>query len=120
MRSVARWALASVLLLGIATCASEGEGETRVAVRNGGAASIDAAVSDGDTELLFEGVAAGTTSIFQSAPFGSLSGLMVSVGSATSTIDLRAGESNIVDIGVDGKVTNVTVAVPVASEGGGW
>ena len=119
MQVRATWAVALVLL-GLAACSSE-EDETQVAVRNNGAASIDATVSDGDSELSFQAVAAGTTSTFQTATFGALSGLTVSVGSATSTISLTEGKSNVVDIGADGKVSGVSAAVNSGSASeGGW
>jgi UDP-N-acetylmuramyl pentapeptide phosphotransferase/UDP-N-acetylglucosamine-1-phosphate transferase len=113
----ATWAVALVLLV-FASCGSE-EDETQIAVKNSGMASISAAVSDGHTELRFDGVPAAATSPFQTATFGSPSGLTVSVASATSMIALTEGARNVVDIGADGKVVGVFLAVSSGPEGGG-
>jgi hypothetical protein len=119
MQVRATWGIALVMLV-LVSCSSE-EDETQLAVRNSGAASVSAAVSDGDTELRFDGVAAGTTSTFQTAVFGSLSGLTVRVGNVTSSIGLTEGERNVVDLGADGKVSSVFVAVSSSGEErGGW
>ena len=112
MQVRATWAVVLVLLV-FAGCGSDEAGDTQVAVSNGGTASIDAVVSDGDT------VAASTTSSFQLAAFGSVSALTVSVGNVTSTANLTEGRSNVINIGADGKVSGVSVPVSSGSEGGG-
>ena len=112
------WVVALVLFV-LAACAGDAEDETEVAVSNAGTASIDAVVSDGEAELSFASVAANTTSSFQVANFGSLSGLTVSVGNVTSTISLTEGRSNVVNVGADGKVSGVVVRVSTGSESGG-
>ena len=112
------WAVALVLYV-LAACAGDAEDETEIAVSNAGTASIDAEVSDGEAKLRFEGVAANTTSSFQVASFGTLSGLTVSVGSVTSTISLTEGSGNVVSIGADGKVSGVVLRASTGIESGG-
>ena len=119
MQVRATWAVVLVLLV-FAGCGSDEAGDTQVAVSNGGTASIDAVVSDGDMELRFDAVAASATSSFQLAAFGSVSALTVSVGNVTSTANLTEGRSNVINIGADGKVSGVSVPVSSGSEGGGW
>ena len=112
------WGIALALHV-LTACAGDAQDETEIAVSNAGTASIDAVVSDGDAELRFAGVAASTTSNFQVADFGSLSGLTVSVGSVKSTISLTEGSGNVVNIGADGKVSSVVVRASIGSESGG-
>jgi hypothetical protein len=111
------WVVVLVLVV-LAACAGDAGDETEVAVSNAGTASIDAVVSDGETELRFMGVAANTTSTFQAATFGSLSALTVSVGNVTSMIALTEGRSNVVNIGADGRVSGVAVRISSGNEGG--
>jgi hypothetical protein len=112
--------LLGLLLLAIAACGGE-EDETEVAVSNGNpTASIDAVISDGDTELRFEGVAAGTTSTFQIASFESFSGLTVRVGGVSSTIALSEGSRNLVNVAADGTATSVPLATSSGGGEGGW
>lgn len=118
MQVRATWVVALVLFV-LAACAGDAEEDTEVAVSNAGTASIDAVVSDGETELRFVSVAANTTSTFQTATFGSLSGLTVSVGNVSSTIALTEGRGNVVNIGADGRVSGVVVRISSGSEGGG-
>lgn len=114
---------AAAMWVVLAACGDEaGDAQTQLAVRNGGSASIDATVSDGETELSFTGIAAGTTSNFQTATFGSLSALTVTVGTQTSSAELSEGEQNVVHVGADGKVERV-VHTPAPAGGGnddGW
>ena len=123
VRSITSAALVCVALVLAACGKEESSTPTQVAVKNGGTASIDAKVSDGDTELSFDGVAAGTTSSFQTADFGALSALTVTVGTTNSTVDLGSGMRNVIEVGADAKVERVQhVSAPVSAEGGdkGW
>jgi hypothetical protein len=112
----------AVVLVGLLACGGEDEGDpTTVAVTNDGSASIDATLSDGETELSFHGVAAGTTSTFQTASFSSLSSLTMTVAGESSSVDLTEGLQNVVVIDADGKVKAVTAQAPASSGGGdGW
>jgi hypothetical protein len=118
-----KWA-ALVVLLSFAACGKESDGDdaTVVAINNGGTAAVDAVISDGDTELTFSDVAPGTTSGFQTATFGSLSALTVTVGSTTSNADLNAGARNVVNLAADGRVDRVVTQAAPSSGGGddGW
>jgi hypothetical protein len=106
-------------LIILAACAGEDD-VTEVAIHNLGTGPIDATVSDGKAPLEFAGVAAGTTSTFQTASFASLSGIMVSVGSVTSTTALTAAARNVVDIAADGKVAGVRVQVVAGGSQAAW
>ena len=123
-RQATSWA--ALVLVVIAACGGEEADDaaaTQVAVTNEGSASIDATLSDGETELSFEGIAAGTTSGFQTASFDSLAQLTVTVGSATSRVDLGEGLLNVVSIGQGGEVSGVAATAPPSSGGGqdeGW
>ena len=117
-----KWA-ALVVVVAFAACGKESDdGATVVAINNGGTASVDAVISDGDTELTFDDVAPGTTSGFQTASFASLSALTVTVGSTTSNADLNAGARNVVNLGADGRVDRVVTQAAPSSGGGddGW
>jgi hypothetical protein len=121
-RTITCAALVGVALLLAACGKEESSTPTEVAVKNDGTASIDAKVSDGDTELSFANVAAGTTSSFQTASFGALSALTVTVGTQSSTVDLGSGMRNVIEIGADAKVARVQHVSPPVSAGGdqGW
>lgn len=106
-------------LIILAACASE-DAAAEVAIHNLGTGLINATVSDGKAPLEFAGVAAGTTSTFQIANFGSLSGIMVTVGSVTSTVALTDAARNTVDVAADGKVAGVRVEVIAGGSEGGW
>jgi hypothetical protein len=106
-------------LIVLAACASE-DAATEVAIHNLGTSPIDATVSDGKAPLEFAGVAAGTTSTFQTASFASLSGIMVSVGSVTSTTALTAAARNVVDVAADGTVGVVHVQVIASGSQAAW
>lgn len=111
--------LVSLLLLLLITACASDETDTQVAIKNQGSTSIDATISDGKTELNFPAIAAGTSSTFQIATFGSLSALTVQVGDASSNIELSANQYNLVTVGTDGKVADVSVVVVSASTAGG-
>ena len=114
---------AMVVLVGLVACGKEESATpTQVAINNTGTASINAKVSDGDTEMSFASVAAGTTSSFQTAHFGALSALTVTVGTQTSTVDLGSGVRNVIKVGADAKVAGVEhEAIPVSAGGDkGW
>jgi hypothetical protein len=106
-------------LIILAACASE-DVAAEVAIHNLGTDPIDATVSDGKAPLEFAGVAAGTTSTFQTVSFASLSGIMVSVGSVTSTTTLTAAARNVVDVAADGKVSGVRVQVIAGGSQAAW
>lgn len=118
-----KWA-ALVVVVSFAACGKESDGDdaTVVAINNGGTASVDALISDGDTELTFSDVPPGTTSGFQTASFAALTALTVTVGNTTSNADLSAGARNVVNLGADGRVDRVvTQAAPSSGSGDdGW
>ena len=107
-------------LLTLAACSNE-EAETLVAVTNQSEETISVALSDGQTELMFENVAASTTSTFQTAKFASYAAVEVIVGNDTNHLDLFEGETNVIVIGADGEVRGVRRAASApATETGGW
>jgi hypothetical protein len=111
----------AVLLFALAACGGEDQaGPTEVAVDNAGSASIDATISDGQVKLVFDAVAAGTTSTFKTASFASLSGLTVTVRSEMASVDLSEGRRNVVKIGADGKVVGVTAEQATTTSSEGW
>jgi hypothetical protein len=112
----------AVLLFALVACGGGDQAvPTEVAVKNGGSASIDATISDGKAKLVFNAVAAGTTSSFKTASFASLSALTVTVQTQTSSADISEGMRNVVTIGADGKVEGViTELAPTSSGGSAW
>ena len=124
MQSWVQWKsvvlLGATLIVGLFTACTNEEAVTQVAITNHSTEqSIDATLSDGQSELAFSGIAAGTTSNFQRTAFSKLEGLELSVGSETSTLDLTEGDRNIVEVDAEGKVERVRV--PLASSSvGGW
>jgi redox-regulated HSP33 family molecular chaperone len=119
-RATCAMGLLAALVLAAAACTNE-EASTQVAVRNSGDASIDAILGDGDSEMRFEAVAAGTTTSFRTFELDSVSGVTVGVGTQSSTVDLFDGDRNIIDVGPDSRVVRVTrPARSSGSSSGGW
>lgn len=104
------------MLIALAACGDDAA--TEVAIKNGSKADIDVIMSDGQTDLMFQGVAPGTTTSFKTVSFSTLTGLMVKVGAETSTANLTDGMLNVVTIGEDNKVKSVMATGP--SGEGAW
>ena len=103
------------MLIALAACGDDAS--TEAAIKNGSKADIDAIITDGQTELLFQGVAPGTTSNFKTVGFSTLTALTVKVGTQTSTANLTDGMMNVVTIGEDGTVKSVVATQPSGGEG---